>query len=321
MYYNRIGKIDLKVSRMALGAMSFGKAVNEADGIAITHYMLDHGVNLIDTADRYNDGRSELIVGKALAGRREKVILATKCGYPNGTSTVADLSKSHILAAAEASLKRLNTDFIDLYYLHAPDHNTPVEETLEAMDQLVRDGKVRYFGVSNFAAWSIMELLWKADKNGLAVPCVTESLYNAISRNIESELVPCVRAENLGLIVYNPLAAGLLSGKHKAGSPAVGTRFGDSKMYRDRYWNDDSFYAVEKLTKLAEENGMALLELAIRWCLSQPVVTSVLLGMSHIEQVKQNLLYAEADPLPASVLQQCDEIWNEISDTRAGYSR
>ncbi len=220
MQYCYLPASSLQVSRLSLGTMMFGGQTDESSALAIMDYAFDHGINVFDTANVYNEGRSEQIVGKALQGRRDRIILATKVRNAMGKDVNCEgLSRSQILYQAEQSLRRLNTDYIDIYYLHKPDYHTPIEETMEAVSSLVRAGKVRYIGVSNYAAWQLSDILALCDKRNYIAPVITQNVYNMITRGLESELLPCIDHHKVGLTIYNPIAGGLLAGKQHKGEP------------------------------------------------------------------------------------------------------
>ncbi len=322
MDYTLLTGTGVTVSRLCLGTMTFGSQVDEQAGCALVRQAFDAGITFVDTADVYEKGASEIITGKAVAGMRDKIFLASKVGSrmqpgPNGDG----LSRSRIIAMLEASLRRLQTDYLDLYYLHKPDLHTPLEETLQTMDMLVRSGRVRYIGVSNFAAWQLEKLLWLCDKHGWIAPTVTQNIHNLITRNIERELVPCLQAEQRGLVVYSPLASGMLTGKHKPGTPEANTRFSLNKQHFDRFWTDYNFAAVGKLQQIAADNNMTLPEMALRWCLSQPATDCVIIGVSRADQLASNIAYADAQPLSADLLQQCNAVWAELDDKSFQYNR
>jgi aryl-alcohol dehydrogenase-like predicted oxidoreductase len=322
MQYNYFTGTRLRVSALSLGTMMFGGQTDEAESIAIMNYAYEKGINVFDTANTYTKGESERIVGKGLKGRRDRIILATKVFNQMGDDpNDSGLSRRNILGAVDASLRRLDTDYIDIYYMHAPDYRTSPEESLDAMSGLVRAGKARYIGLSNFAAWQIADIFAICDKRGYVAPVITQNVYNAITRGIEAELIPFLKVHGMNLTVYNPIAAGLLAGKHKPGKPTEGTRFGLNKMYADRYWSDENFAAVDKLTRIARENGMTLLELAMKWCAAQKVVTSIITGVSRLSQLEQNIKSIEGDPLDAGVLARCDEVWKSLAGTRFAYNR
>ncbi len=313
---------NVKLSRLCLGTMMFGKQTNEADSLRIMSAATDSGINFFDTANVYNEGESERIVGKGLSGKRDKIILATKVFGRMGTNPNDEgLSRRNILSAVDASLRRLNTDYIDIYYLHSPDNDTSLEETMEAMSSLVTSGKIRYIGVSNFAAWQIADILSICDKRNYIAPIITQNVYNPITRGIETELVPFLQAHSMGMAIYNPIAGGLLAGKHKPGKPAENTRFSNNKIYYDRYWSEENFAAVEKLTAIAESHGMTILELAMLWCDSQLSVTSIITGVSRISQLEQNIASIEAKPLDPETLEVCDDVWGSLAGTRFKYNR
>ncbi|MCL6459318.1 MAG: aldo/keto reductase, partial [Gorillibacterium sp.] len=295
---------------------------DEADSLKIMDYAYDQGMNFFDTANVYNQGASERIVGKGLRGRRSEIILATKVRGQMGKSpNEAGLNRRNILSAVDASLKRLETDYIDVYYMHAPDYETSLEESLETMSSLVKAGKVRYIGVSNFAAWQIADMLSICDKRNYIPPMITQNVYNPITRGIETELVPFLEAHSMGMAIYNPIAGGLLAGKHRPGKPGENTRFSNNKAYYDRYWSDENFAAVEKLTEISSEHNLTILQLAMKWCAGQKNVTSIITGVSRLSQIEQNIASIEGDPLATGILAQCDEIWHSLMGTRFGYNR
>lgn len=322
MQYNNLPGTSLKVSALSLGAMMFGGQTNEEDSLAIMNYAYENGVNFWDTADGYTEGESERIVGKALAGRRDDIFLATKVYAPTGPGmNDHGLSRRHIVSGVEASLKRLNTDYIDLYYLHVPDYETKIEESLGTMSDLVRAGKIRYIGVSNYAAWQIADMLAICDKRGFIAPVVSQNVYNAITRGVETELVPFLQAHGMGMTAYNPIAGGFLAGKHKPGTPVENTRFANEAKYFKRYWSGENFNAVDELTKIAADYGMSILQLAMKWCISRPGITSIINGVSKLEQIKQNIISIEGDPLSDDVLKACDDVYHSLVGVRFAYNR
>lgn len=320
MEYNNLIGTGLTVSKICLGTMTFGAQLNEQDSINVVKRAVEKGINFIDTADIYVKGASEEILGKALTGMRDEIVLASKVGGPSEKGPNGrGLSRKHIITSVEKSLKRLNTDYLDICYLHFPDSNTPMEETLESTNQLIQSGKVRYIGMSNYAAWQIMEALSICDKRNWIAPSITESVYNAFTRGIESELVPFIKKKKIGLAAFNPIAGGLLSGKHKKEKPVDNTRFSDLGGYYKRYWNDETFSVIEVLEKVASENNMSLLELALRWSVSYDYVTSVIIGVSRIEHLEQNITYLDKGALTKEILTKCDEAWQMISGNRFSY--
>ena len=322
MEYKILPGTSLKLSQLCLGTMMFGGQTREADSLQIMDYAYDQGINFFDTANTYVQGESERIVGKGLKGRRHDILLATKVrGQMGSGRNDVGLNRRNILAALEASLQRLDTDYLDLYYLHAPDYDTSLEETVETMSGLIRSGKIRYWGVSNFAAWQVADMLAICDKRSYIPPCLTQNVYNALTRGIEAEFLPFLKAHPLGLIIYNPIAGGLLSGKHAFGQPSANTRFANNQEYYKRYWSQENFAAVEKLQAIAEVQKLSLLQLAMKWCAAQPQVTSIITGVSRLEQLKQNIASIEGEPLSAEVLAQCDEVWLSLAGTRFAYNR
>lgn len=322
MEYRKLTRNSVTVSRVCLGTMTFGGQTSEEDSIEIINHAIENGINFIDTSNSYNNGNSEIVTGKAIKGRRQDIILATKVGFTiPGQGNLSGLSRGSILRNIEDSLRRLDTDYIDIYYMHVPDTSTPIEETLGTMNTLVQSGKIRYYGISNHASWQLSDIIAAADKRNFDSPILTQNVYNAVCRGIEQELVPCIKHHKIGLVAYNPIAAGLLTGKHKFGEPAENTRFAVDKKYVDRYWKEENFAAVEKLSKIAYENGMPLLELAMKWCLSHDYVDAVITGVSRLEQLKQNMAAVEGQPLSADILMKCNEVWKALSGTVFKYNR
>ncbi|MBZ5496719.1 MAG: aldo/keto reductase [Acidobacteriia bacterium] len=323
MEFRTLGKTDLKVSRLAMGAMTFGGQAPEAEAILMVDRCLEHGINFFDTANVYNQGKSEIILGKALRGRRHKAVLATKVrGKMGEEPDDAGLKRPAIRQAIEASLKRLGTEYVDLYYLHAPDWDTRIEETLDAMDELVREGKVRYPAVSNYASWQLVQMLWYCENHGFAPPTVSQPMYNLLARGIEQDYLACCKEYGIAVVVYNPLAGGLLTGKHlQEKPPAAGTRFDSNKIYQDRYWHSSYFDAQHEVSAIANRAGMSTIALAFRWLLMQPAVDSVLLGASGIGQLEENLKACEGPVLTADVLKECTVVWEKLRGAAPKYNR
>jgi aryl-alcohol dehydrogenase-like predicted oxidoreductase len=327
MEYVKLTGTGITVSKLCLGAMTFGDQIDEKTGVEAVKYAIGEGVNFFDTANGYTGGKSESILGKALKGKRDKIILATKVGSRIALKTAGEpndnggLSRHYILRQIEMSLKRLNTDYIDIYYLHAPDVLTPVEETLDVMDTLVRSGKVRYIGASNYAAWQLCQMYYKAGCAGLNRPVVTQMVYNIITRGIEQEFLPFLREHKLGFIVYNPLAAGLLTDKYKDKQKLPNTRFSANKMYADRYWNEENFSAWDDVHATAVQTGVSMAELAMRWLYTSKDVDAIITGFSGLEQLKQNLKSLDGGALDADAMAKCDAVWKKLSGTRFKYNR
>lgn len=300
MEYRRLGNAGVRVSAVGLGSNQFGGPVDEKGTERIVHCALDHGINLIDTSDRYNNGLSEETLGKALKGRYAKVLIATKFGaggkYGNPMApNDYGCSRYHTMNAVEASLRRLQTDHIDLYQIHIPDTDTPIEETLRTLDDLVRMGKVRYIGCSNFRAHQVVEAMETSRRLNLESFVTAQEQYNLIERGIEDQLVPCYTHYGLGVLPYFPLAGGLLTGRyHRGQGLPTGSRFQGRLDYMktsmgDDFLSDRNFDIVEKLDAFARERNRSLVELAIAWLLSHDWVSSVIAGSSGPEQIEVNV--------------------------------
>jgi aryl-alcohol dehydrogenase-like predicted oxidoreductase len=323
MDYRTLPNTDLKVSRVSFGTMTFGSQADEAAAGTMIDRCLDAGINFIDTANIYNKGVSETIVGKLLKRRRDKVVLATKVrGKMGDGPDESGLSRAAIRKAIDSSLDRLQTDYVDLYYLHQPDYDVPIEETLAAMDELVKAGKVRYPAISNYAAWQVAEIHCISQKNGYKPPFISQPMYNLLARAIEDEYLPFCKRYGVAVVPYNPLAGGLLTGKQtRESKPVAGSRFDGNKMYLDRYWHNDDFAAVEALKSVARDAGKTLVELALQWVLSQDQVDSVILGASRLEQLEENLKVCEGPCLAGDVLAKCDDVWGRLRGVTPKYNR
>ena len=321
MQHTKLGRTGLTVSRLCLGTMTFGLQCDEDTSDAILHRAFDAGVTFIDTADVYplgggldTVGRTEEIIGRWLPGRRDDVVIATKCFGPMGPNPW-DMgnSRKHIMSAIDASLRRLGTDYVDLYQLHFFDGGTPIDETLGALDDLVRTGKVRYVGCSNFLAYQLARAVGRSEALGLVRFESVQPRYNLLFREFERELFPLCADERIGVIPYNPIAGGMLSGKHAPGAPTEGTRFtlgNASRTYQDRYWHDREFATVAALQALAAEAGMSLVTLAVAWVLANPVITSPIIGASRPEQLADSLAALDVT-LDADLLARLDELTAE----------
>jgi aryl-alcohol dehydrogenase-like predicted oxidoreductase len=311
MRYRRLGESGLTVSVVGLGCNNFGSRVDAAGTRAVVDAALDEGVTLFDTSDTYgNKGRSEELLGAALKGRRDDVVIATKFGSDmagaNGPDWGARGARRYILRAVEGSLRRLGTDWIDLYQIHVPDPGTPIEETLSALDDLVRAGKVRYLGHSNFAAWQVADAAWTARTSGLTPFVSAQNHYHLLNREVEAELVPACQRFGLGLLPYFPLASGLLTGKYRRGEPApAGTRLAGDRFaprLAAARWD-----IIEALEKYAAAREVTTLEVAIGGLAAQPAVASVIAGATRPEQVRANVAAGAWQPSPDD-LATLDEI-------------
>ncbi len=296
------------VSAVGLGGNTYGRYCDAAQTAAVIQHALELGINHVDTSDSYSRGVSEEYVGKALLGRRHDMVIATKVASPMGDGpNDVGLSYRRIIACCEASLRRLQTDYIDLYYMHRPDPRTPLAESLRAFDDLMRQGKVRYVGISNFPAWLACDAHWIADRRGYPAPVVTQNQYNVLSRSIESELIPFCRSHSVGIIPYSPLAGGLLTGKYRRGQPLQpGVRAYDNPNMQ-RQLTEQNLATVERLEGFARDHGHSVGELAISWLLAHPEVSSVIAGVTKPEQVDENAKAADWK-LSAEDVKAIDEI-------------
>ncbi len=312
-----LGRTGLVVSRICLGTMTFGLQCDEPTSRAILDAASDGGVTFLDTADVYplggdlqTVGRTEEILGRWLAGRRHEFIVATKCvGRTGRPRWDQGMSRKHVLDAIDASLRRLGTDYVDLYQLHGYDPTTPLDEALEALDLVVRAGKARYVGVSNWPAYKIARALGRSEAKGLVRIDSVQPRYNLLFRQIERELLPLCEEEGIGVIPYNPLAGGLLTGKHdRAGAPSEGrfTLGRAGTMYQERYWHAEEFDAIEHIRGLAKSAGLSMTTVAVGWALANRAVTAPIIGASRPEQVADSVAAADA-PLDADLKTALDE--------------
>jgi aryl-alcohol dehydrogenase-like predicted oxidoreductase len=281
MQYRRLGRTGLKLSEIGLGTMMFGEKTSEPDAIRICHQALDAGVNLIDMADVYGDGESERMVGIALEGRRHEAILATKGG--RRTPLGEGLSRRYLFMAIEASLQRLRTDYIDLYQVHRWDAETPIDETLGALNDLVRQGKIRYIGCSNFAAWQLCKALWASDRGAFSRFDSIQPRYNLAYRDAEAELLPLCLSEGVGVLAYSPLAGGVLTGKYHQAVPE-GSRGWQNPNWQQNRLTEGARAAAARVLSWAQANGRSPGQVAIRWSLAHPAITTALVGPRTVEQ-------------------------------------
>ncbi len=288
---------DLEVSRLCFGTMTLGKPLDQGGTNEIIGRCFDAGINFFDTANMYNVGTAESLLGEALKGRRDKVVLASKVFFKMGDGPDQQgLSRKAIVRAIDESLVRLQTNYLDIYYLHAPDHTVPVEESLEAMDTLVRQGKVRYPACSNYAGWEVVQMQWLAKEHGWAAPHISQPMYNLLARGIEQEYLAMCKEFGVSTIVYNPLAGGLLTGKHRQDFVIPGTRFDGNALYQGRYWHTQYFNAVNRLREIAQAAGRSLVSLSLNWLLHHTVSDVVILGASSMAQLNENLAACEEGP-------------------------
>jgi len=325
MQHVRLGRAGLQVSRICLGTMTFGLQIDEDDSRAVLDKAADSGVTFLDTADVYplggdlaTVGRTEEIVGRWLRGRRSEYVVATKCFGPMGRSRW-DMgnSRRHIMDAIDASLRRLQTDFVDLYQLHFDDQGVPLDETLAALDDLVRAGKVRYVGCSNFLAYRLARALGRSEVHGWARFVSVQPRYNLLFREFERELFPLCLDEGIAVIPYNPIAGGMLSGKHdRTKAPDEGTRFAlgnAAKTYQDRYWHDNVFDTVDELVKIADDAGIPLPTLAVAWTLRHPAITAPIVGASRPEQLDATIAAVDT--------KLDDDLVDRLNEVTAAYRR
>jgi aryl-alcohol dehydrogenase (NADP+) len=329
MQRTQLGRTGLSVSRLCLGTMTFGLQCDEEASRAIMDRAAEGGIDFFDSADVYplggganTVGRTEEIVGNWLAGKRHDYIVATKCVGRTGRKVWDQgMSRKHILDAIDASLKRLKTDYVDLYQLHSYDPTTPIDEALAALDTVVTSGKARYVGVSNWPAYKIARAVGRAELKGWAGIASIQPRYNLLFRTFERDLLPLAREEGIGVIPYNPLAGGLLTGKHAKGAPPEGTRFTlgtAGPRYQERYWHDAEFETVEALKGVAAEAGLSMATMAVGWVLANPAITAPIVGASRPEQLDDSLAAADK-PLPTDLKAKLDELtqaWRAVDAER-----
>jgi len=324
MEFRKLGSSGLKVSSLCMGTMTFGNQADKKTSFAMLDKAWEAGINFIDTADGYPLGGSfeqlgstEAIIGEWLGGKRDKFVLATKCFMPMGPGVnERGLSRKHIMEAVDNSLRRLNTDYLDLYQAHQFDPETPVEETLRAFDDLVRQGKVRYIGVSNWKGWQVMKGLGIAEKNNYTRIDSVQPRYNLLFRLIEEELVPVCLSEGVGIISYNPLAGGMLTGRYQSGQAveensrfSLGGVYQAGTLYQERYWQEPVFAAVERYRAWCREQSYDMATTAVRWVMHRPGITSVIIGASRPEQLDASLAAADLPPLGTEALKWLNDLW------------
>ena len=312
MDYVRLGRSGLKVSRVCVGTNMFGAGyVDDERAVSVIDAAFDAGINFVDTADAYNSGHSEVVVGKAVSSHRHDFVVATKGFIATGPGpNDVGLSRKHLIDAVEASLKRLDTDYIDLYQVHYYDPDTPLEETLKTLDDLVRQGKIRYIGCSNFAAWQLVKTLWVSDKNGFERFESVQPEYNLGKRDIEGELFDVCADQDVGIVPYQIFMGGVLTGRYSPDSPPPSDSHMASRhaqRAKDTYWNDRTFNMVEVLKETAAELEISVPQLLIAWSLSKPQITSVIVGASRPEQAESNM-EATSVELPVELVARLDSL-------------
>ena len=309
MDYRRLGQSGLKVSEICLGTMTFGHGADAAEARRIVDLAMARGLNFIDTADAYNNGVAETMLGEILKGRRREAVIATKFFNPMGPGpNDSGMSRVHIMNAIEDSLRRLQTDHVDIYYIHHVDVQTRLEEMLRAVDDLIHQGKVRYAACSNYEAWRLMEAIWISDSKGLARFACYQPQYSLVVRDIEEEIVPVCELKGLGVVVWSPLAGGLLAGKYKPGERrAAGSRSEEGWAFPERYFAPQRDAILTALLEVAAEVGRSPAQVALRWVLDQPFITSGIVGARTAAQLGDTL-GAASWRLPEPARARLDEV-------------
>lgn len=312
MNYRRLGNSGLKVSQLGLGTNAFGKRADQATSTRILDHALDHGINFIDTANIYAGSESERIIGEALVGKRDQVILATKAGLVKGQGpNERGSSRYHLQQELENSLKRLKTDYVDLYQIHTFDPNTPLEETLRTLDDMVSSGKVRYIGASNYAAWEMMKALGISELRGYARYVSTQTSYSLADRTPELELVPLCLDQGVGIIPYFPLAGGILTGKYSEGERTPSGSRADTDPNFNRFLEDHNLKLGQQVSQLAAEHGHSPSALSLAWLMNRPAVSTVIVGATKTEQLDDNLKSLDI-ALDETLNSRLDEISSEF---------
>jgi aryl-alcohol dehydrogenase-like predicted oxidoreductase len=296
MKYNYLGKTGVKVSEYSFGVMTFGKEADEKESEKLFNMCLDKGINFFDTANWYSKGVSEEILGRLMKPRRKDLVIASKVGLPmSDKPNDGGASRRHIMMQVEGSLKRLQTDWIDLYYIHIFDENTHLEETLRALNTLVEQGKILYIGLSNFSAWQVMKAIGITRVEKLSPIACVQPMYNLIKRQVEVEILPMAESENLGVFPYNPLGGGMLTGKYLGKDYSSGKRLSDMEMYKKRYSNEEYFEITRNFVNFAKDNGYKPAPLALAWVNAHPQITSTMMGARNTEQLSQNFEALDID--------------------------
>ncbi len=305
-----------------MGTMTFGSQADLETARTMVDMCLDRGIDFFDTANVYNQGVSEEILGEVLGDHRKEIVLASKVQGAMGEPTqYAGLSRNAIRKAIEASLRRLDTDYVDIYYLHMPDPETPIEESLAALEELRVDGLIRYPATSNYSAWQMCEMFGICEREGWPKPWIAQPMYNLAARGIEQEYLAFTEHNQISNVVYNPLAGGLLTGKQRSTAPLPGTRFDGNQMYLDRFWHDQYFEAVAEVESIARDAGLTPVELALTWLKRQERAHCIILGASRVSQLEENLAAFEIPPLADDVLAACDRVWQRLRGPTPDYNR
>ena len=322
MERRKLANTDLEVSRACMGTMTFGSQTDTDAAAAMVDLCFERGVDFFDTANVYNQGLSEEILGEVLGDRRGEVILASKVCNPMGDPVeYTGLSRDAIRRGIEDSLRRLGTNYLDIYYLHLPDYDTPIEESLATLEELRLEGLIRYPATSNYSAWQMGEMFSICEREGWAKPWIAQPMYNLAARGIEQEYLAFTERYGISNVVYNPLAGGLLTGKQPQGAPLAGTRFDGNRMYLDRFWHDEYFHAVSEVSTIARDADLTPVELALGWLREQAGADCIIVGASRLEHLEENLDAFDAPPLSADVLAACDGVWARLRGPTPNYNR
>ncbi len=322
MERRRLTHTDLEVSRVCMGTMTFGSQTGVDAAAAMVEMCLERGIDFFDTANVYNQGRSEEILGEVLGDRRPEVVLASKVCNPMGDPVeYAGLARDAIRRGIDGSLRRLGTDYLDIYYLHLPDYGIPIEESLATLEELRVEGLIHYPATSNYSAWQMCEMFSICEREGWAKPWIAQPMYNLAARGIEQEYLAFTGRYGISNVVYNPLAGGLLTGKQRPGAPLPGTRFDGNRMYLDRFWHDAYFHAVAEVEAIARDADLTPVRLALGWLRAQEGADCIILGASRIEHLEENLAAFDAPPLDTDVLAACDSTWARLRGPTPAYNR
>ena len=322
MERRKLANTRLEVSRACMGTMTFGSQTDVDTAAAMVDLCFERGIDFFDTANVYNQGLSEEILGEVLGDRRAEIVLASKVCNPMGNPVeYTGLARDAIRRGIDDSLRRLGTDYLDIYYLHLPDYDTPIEESLATLEELRVEGLIHYPATSNYSAWQMAEMFSICEREGWAKPWIAQPMYNLAARGIEQEYLAFTKRYGISNVVYNPLAGGLLTGKQSPKGPLPGTRFDDNRMYLDRFWHDEYFHAVAEVETIARDAGLTPVQLALGWLRAQEGADCIILGASRMEHLEENLAAFDAPPLDADVLAACDGVWARLRGPTPAYNR